>query len=82
MPRKVEPRGKVGMLYDEVTWGTNNAANLQKNVEHLIKMAPAVSRSAGITGQDAADLQRLNKKLHKILDAMYSGKLQNPENIR
>lgn len=82
MPRKVEPRGKVGQLYDEVSYGLNNAVNLQRNVEHMIKIAPAVSRKVGITGQDAADIQRLHKKIHKLLDAMYAGKLQNPEEIR
>lgn len=78
MPRKPEPRGKIGLFYDEISYGRNHALNLERNVIALQKLAPQLSKKAGLTTQDVAAIKTVFTKLGKLQDWMYSQSEKSP----
>ena len=78
MPRKSEPRGKIGLFYDEIEYGRNNAINLERNIIALQKIAPYLSKAHGLTEQDIIAIKKVHTKLGKLQDWMYSRTEKNP----
>jgi hypothetical protein len=68
MPRKPEPRGKIGLFYYELGHGTNNAINLERNLKELQKIAPYLLKTHGLTEQDIIAIKKVYVKLGKLED--------------
>lgn len=78
MPKKSEKRGKIGEFYDQITYGINNAANLERNIIALHTVAPGLSKKVGLSAQDVAAIRTVNKKLGRLQSFLYSLPFQLP----
>ena len=83
MPRKVAERGKIAHFFDDVSSSINASHGLEIHLEQLIRLAPEVSRKAGLTQSDIATVKQIQRKLDKCNNWIYNRtKPLLPEDIK
>jgi len=77
-PRKSKPEpSALKKVYDHHGYAANSALGLRMHLGHIIKDAPNLSKRVGLTNSDILTIRRIEAKLGKIRDHIYTGKEVN-----